>query len=81
MQRAGNIFKAFDIAFKDVQDDCSNARYHPKAGKLLNCKPPVKKTKLAKLYDRLVAEIEKSEPMPVIQFRPSEAAVTYKEPR
>ena len=81
MQRPGRVFKAFECAFKDLQDECKHARHHPNAGNLLICSPPGKKTKLTKLYDKLVKELEHAEPKADTQIKPYEQAVKFKEPR
>lgn len=73
------LFKALDYAIKDIRDDCLYERYKTNAGVNL-LSPPPKKSKLIKLKERLIKEIEAVEPNPVIQIRPFEMAISYKEP-
>lgn len=68
--RPGTLFKAFDCAFKDLGTECQQARYQTNAGALLHLSPPDKKSKLKRLQERLIEEIEATGPDPLIQIRP-----------
>lgn len=72
------LFKAMDCAFKDIGIECKYARYRTNAG--MNFSPTSKKSRLIRLKERLIKEIEDTEPAPNISLRPNEKAISYKEP-
>ena len=76
----GQVFKAFEWAFKDIGSVCESQRYKTSAGRLLNLRAVPPKSKLSRLRERLITEIESNSPPMPITYGPTDMAITFREP-